>query len=106
LPARPDWLGNLPKPDFSGGGSGPAWLDVKLDRGRRGWALPYTDRMVSYESGKAFDSAVATRQRASAPTYWKLCGHLSEKPVMSRWTGFVNTGRLLVTNLGDLDTSG
>jgi hypothetical protein len=30
----------------------PVWLQAKLGRGRRGWALPYSDRMVSYESGK------------------------------------------------------
>ena len=42
-----------------------------MDWGRRGWALPYTDRMVSDESGNAFDSGVATRQRASASTSHK-----------------------------------
>jgi predicted porin len=58
------------KPDFSGWVVAlPVQLGHKLGSGRRGWALTYTDRMVSYESGKAFDSGVATQQRASAPTY-------------------------------------
>ena len=59
------------KADFSGGWFDSNWSNAKLVRGRRGWALPYTDRMVSHESGKASDSGVATRQRASAPTYRK-----------------------------------
>jgi hypothetical protein len=41
---------------------------LKWTRGRWDWALPCTDRMVPDESGKAFDSGVSTRQRASAPT--------------------------------------
>jgi hypothetical protein len=46
------------KADFSGKGGITARFDTKLDRGRGGWALPYTDRMVSYESGKAFEIPV------------------------------------------------
>jgi hypothetical protein len=63
-------MGNLPKMhDFSGSLSDPPQTQpLKWTRGRWDWALPCTDRMVPDESGKAFDSGVATRQRASAPT--------------------------------------